>query len=266
MRAWEGELPEPLAQRARAARELADRFLAGYARNGPPGGDVFASPYVLEELLLAGEREAAEHMVARIVGQQLDTGCWTVYTPDRPASFNTALALLALVHARDAGLEVPETTIEKGTKALAAMRQEGGLFPYSTKTGHEWMTTPHGSIARDPLCEQALLALGAGSKKTLAAALGRYLEFHKELRAPTKQLYDYFNMRGHGGYYFYFAHLNAVRAAGLSSAAARRKVHAAARAAVLASREGDGTFMDQAMIGRAYGTAAALVILAETRE
>ena len=34
------------------------------------------------------------------------------------------------------------------------------------------------------------------------------------------------------------------------------------RKAVLAAREGDGTFMDHYMIGRAYATAQALCILA----
>ena len=39
------------------------------------------------------------------------------------------------------------------------------------------------------------------------------------------------------------------------------RVRELVRAEVLASREGDGTFMDHVMYGRAYGTAAALGIL-----
>jgi uncharacterized protein YfaS (alpha-2-macroglobulin family) len=96
------------------------------------------------------------------VGNQFADGNWSVYGPDRPTSFNTALAVMALVRARAAGLEVPEGVIEKGAVALEAMLQQD-LFPYSTKIGHEWMTTNHGAIARDSLCEDALTLAGGGS-------------------------------------------------------------------------------------------------------
>jgi hypothetical protein len=123
------------------------------------------------------------------------------------------------------------------------------------------MTTDHGAIARDPLCEHALVAAGAGSRERLAGALRRYLEHARELRAPTKKYSSSFNPRGHGPYFFYYAHRNALDACEHADEETAARVRALVRAEVLASREGDGTFLDHVMYGRAYGTAAALGIL-----
>ncbi len=103
---------------------------------------------------------------------------------------------------------------------------------------------------------------GLGDKSKFDPALARYMEFAHELRLPTKAYYDYFNRRGHGGYYFFFAHRNALAAAEHASPAVRAKVTKYVRGQVLAAREGDGTFMDHSMNGRAYGTAQALILLA----
>ena len=155
--------------------------------------------------------------------------------------------------------------VTRGVDALAAMRQAGDLFPYSTGPGHDWMTTDHGSIARDPLCEWVLLELGQGSVDTLVPALARYREHAHELRVPTKRLYDYFNRRGHGGYFFFFAHYNAVHAATWADRKSQRLTLDVARDAVLSAREADGTFVDKFLLGRAYGTAMALLILDRAR-
>ena len=119
-------------------------------------------------------------------GEQNADGSWSVYGPQRPTSFNTAQGILALVAARKAGLSVAPEAIDKGCAALEKMRREKDLFPYSPILGHEWMTTEFGSIARDPLCEHALLAADKGDADKLAAALRRLLQFHRELREPTK--------------------------------------------------------------------------------
>jgi hypothetical protein len=260
-----GKLPGPLAKRAAAAYDRAVAYLRGYAGSENPAFralDPFNLAYATHALLEAGEKDAAKSLVARMAKLQLADGNWTVYNPERPASFNTALCILALEAAKSARIELPAGVLERGLDALEAMRQPGDRFPYSTAPGHDWMTTDHGSIARDALCEHALLACGRGSKALLDKALDRFLEHHAELRVPTKRYYDYFNERGHGGYYFFFAHRNAQEAAAaFGSKDARKKVRAAVQDAVLAAQEGDGTWMDKFLLGRAYGTAMALYLL-----
>jgi hypothetical protein len=259
--------PKMSAEQGRAAeRALAGiaRYLAEWVRRPTnPKLGAFDHPYALMHLLRVGEKKAAQIVVDAIVASQEPDKNWTIYDADRPASFNTALNVMALLKARTAGLKVPGSVVESGAKALEAMRTKDGLFPYSTKKGHEWMTTPWGSIARDTLCEHALYLAGKPRKMAIEAALDRFLEYHHELRAPTTKLYDYFNSRGHGGYYYFFAEKNAKDAAALLAPAKRDEIIAEIRREVLAARELDGSWMDHAMIGRAYGTAMALLILAE---
>jgi hypothetical protein len=262
---WRPRLTKPLAQSAERALQDAQTFLDRWSKRGRDDlMDPFNNPYALLFLLRLQAREAAARVAVSIARTQQKDHNWTVYQAERPASFNTALNVLALAEAKAAAIRIDEAALASGAKALEAMRTKEGLFPYSTMKGHEWMTTRHGSIARDALCELALFRAGRPTLPRIATALERFLEFDQELRVPTKKLYDYFNVRGHGGYYFFFAYRNAVEAA-LHLAEARRKpVFAAVRAEVLAAQEFDGTWIDHAMIGRAYGTAQALWLLAVT--
>jgi tetratricopeptide (TPR) repeat protein len=260
---WRKHLPKDVAPAAGKARDGALRYLAAWAGRPNVRNDAFNNAYVLRCLVRAKRRGPAREVVGRIAASQEKDGNWTVYQAERPASFNTALNVLALAEAKQAGIKVPGKVLRSGTRALAAMRQKGDLFPYSTAPNHGWMTTAHGAIARDALCEHALLVAGEGSTPAqLDRALARFLEFADELRAPTKHYFDYFNGRGHGGYYFFFAHRNAFEAAALAGDETRARVRAFVRRAVLAVHEGDGAFMDHYMNGRAYATAQALAVLA----
>ncbi|MCC7010962.1 MAG: tetratricopeptide repeat protein [Planctomycetes bacterium] len=261
----EPKLRGALAARAKASRERAEAFLVSYATEEQPAYramEPFNVPYVIDTLLRMDERRSCKLLVERIARLQLPDGNWTVYNPERPASFNTALCARALWRADRAGIDVDRGVLARALDALEKMRQPSGRFPYSTASGHEWMTTEHGSIARDPLCEATLLECGRGSKDKLAQALQRFLEHRRELRAPTKRFYDYFNDRGHGGYYFFFAYRNALEAArAFAPKELQKKIAAATHEEVLAAQEFDGTWMDKFLLGRAYGTAMALLVL-----
>jgi hypothetical protein len=264
---WRNRVEPLLAERIDVALDRVCEYLDAWSLVPPsPGSAAFNQPYALLFLAEHGQVETSERLVASIAMMQQDDGNWTVYQSDRPASFNTALNVLALARARNLGLEIPEEVLQFGVRALDEMRTRRGYFPYSTKPGHEWMTTAHGSIARDALCEYALWVAGENNQSAIDTALDRFVKFADELRAPTKRLYDYFNSRGHGGYYYFFAFDNAVLAAGIASPAGRKKVLALAESSVLTCREFDGTWMDHALLGRAYGTAMALRILARTTD
>ncbi len=230
MKAWEARASKSTRQAIAPAVERSLTFLRNYARTSfraRTRGAAFVNPYVLQTLLSAEETAAAQEMVAHVEGTQDDDGNWSVYGSHRPASFNTAQNVMALLAAREAGLDVKNAAITSGVAALRAMISEDSLFPYSTAAGHDWMTTPHGSIGRDPLCEHALLQAGEGSEERLHDALERYMRAGEELRLPTKRLYDYFNARGHGGYFFFFAHHRALAAANeFASPATRKRVAA----------------------------------------
>lgn len=264
--AWRAPLADALGARIDAALARADTYLAAWSSRPPNGATgAFNHPYALDYLLRRGTsdaREAAQRVVALIERTQQADDNWTVYVPDRPASFNTALNVRSLARARAAGLRVSDDVLASGAAALEAMRTKKGLFPYSTKEGHEWMTTEHGSIARDALCESALALAGRDTTKHVRSALDRFVDHCEELRAPTKKYYDWFNSRGHGGYYFFFAYRNALEASEPLPPAKRKRLLATIEGDVLRVRELDGTWMDHALLGRAYATAMALCILA----
>lgn len=266
MREWESHMPRAIRKRIAPTVERSVTFLQEYARTSSRASTrsaAFVNPYVLRTLLRMEETGSAQQIVEHIQTSQDEDGNWSVYGSHRPASFNTAQNVIALLEARQAGLEVSDETVASGVTALEAMLSADSLFPYSTADGHEWMTTTHGSIGRDPLCEHALLLAGGGSKARLNDALERYMRSGEELRVPTKRLYDYFNSRGHGGYFFFFAHHRALEVSdAFGTAATQKRVAAFVRQEVLGAQEGDGAFIDHYNIGRAYGTAQALILLA----
>lgn len=259
---WRERAPEELRVPLDECLEEIGLFLDRWSQRNPSHHlAAFNDPYGLLYVIQVGRPETAQRFIRSIADSQQADGCWTVYEPERPTSFNTALNLRALLAAREAGFEVPEEILISGLEALEAMRTSAGLFPYSTQAGHEWMTTPHGAIARDPLCESTLLAAGRGSKRLVREALERFEDHCGELREPTKKLYDYFNARGHGGYYQLFAWRNAVDASGALTDRQRARFLRLAATHLAMAREFDGTWIDQAMLGRAYGTAMALYVL-----
>ncbi len=261
--AWMGKDPERKAE-TEAAVDRARKFLVNWSRQKSRGLlGAFNHPYAIQALLQLGEKEAAQRLADKVLAEQAADGSWSVYGPNRPTSFNTAQSILAMVAAREAGLTVSQAAIDKACAALQRMRSDKELFPYSPILGHERLTTEFGSIARDPLCEHALLRAGKGDALKLAGALRRFLRFHHELRAPTKHYSGDFNSRFHGSYFFFFSLHSAIEAAAhVKDADLRARVVAGVQAAMLEAAEKDSSAIDHMMYGRAYGTAMALLILA----
>lgn len=250
--------------KAEAAVTRGREFLVNWSKQPARGNlGAFNYPYAINALLKLGDTDAAQRLTDRIVSEQAADGNWSVYGPQRPTSFNTAQNILALVAARNAGLTVPQTAIDRGCTALGKMRSAVDLFPYAPVIGHEWMTTEFGSIARDPLCEHALLSANKGDIQKLHSALTRFLQFQKQLREPTKHYSSDFNRRGHGSYFLLFALHNAIEAAAhVTDAKLRARCISEIRSAMVLAAEKDSSAIDHAMYGRAYGTAMAMLILA----
>ena len=260
---WKDKDPERLAN-TEAAIDRARKFLVEWSKKKPRGTlGAFNHPYAIHGLLTLGEKEAAQRLADNVLTEQAADGTWSVYGSHRPTSFNTAQSILALVAARNAGLTVPQSAIDKACAALKQMRRGKNLFPYSPTTGHDWMTTEFGSIARDPLCEHALLLADHGDANKLADALRRFLQFQQQLREPTKHYSGDFNSRGHGSYFLLFGLHNAIEAAAhVKDADLRAKIIGGVQGAMLEAAEKDSSAVDNSMYGRAYGTAMALLILA----
>ncbi len=265
LRRWRAHVAPEKRERIDDAVAKARRFLVAASHERAGSHDAFNDPYAIDFLVDVEEHDAAARFVDRIQKQQRRDGCWTVYGPQRPTTFNTAQNVLALLRAKGAGIAIDEDALARGLESLADMRQEDGQFSYAPLPGFRWMTTPLGGVAREPLCEHALLAGSRGDVDKLDAALRRFVELNPALREPTKHYSSDFNKKGHGSYFFYYAHRNAIDATAHATPQRRADVHEAVRTAVIASMEGDGSFLDHALYGRVYGTAMALSILARIR-
>lgn len=268
LRAWQAEAPVELQGAVLESADLALAFLLEWSldERAPRGAQAFNEPYVLRALLAEGAHGAAQRVVQRMQRLQLPAGGWSAYGDGWSVSFLTASGVLAWLDARAAGLDVPEPDLDAALDALEFLRGPEGSFPYSYGPGRAWMTTAHGSIARDPLCELALLRGGRGSFEKLERALSRFCKHAPELAAPTKRLDDAYDERGHGSYHFFYGHANAVEASWFAGEDTRKRVARVAHEEIGAQREADGTFLDHWMLGRAYATAMALRVAAAARD
>jgi hypothetical protein len=172
---------------------------------------------------------------------------------------NTALALLALTDARAAGFDVPDDALAAGGKALRAMKAGPARWTYTWPEPRNF-ESEDASIARAPLCEQALVGLGVGSEEDLRKALDLFMEHRRGLRDAAKLSESWLPPHAYSDYFYFFATYHAARAlTALGDARAKRDLQTL-RGDLRRIVEPDGTWIDDPAIGKAYGTAMALLV------
>lgn len=226
------------------ARAYALRFLAAWQRHRP------------------GDRESLQpelqRGVAAVLALQPETGVW-FHEYGNP--FAIATALQTLHGARACGVEVDQERIDRGLRALASNRTKEGGFTYSHTRRGEPKTSLEAAAGRMPLCELGLYLFGASDQGRLLAAV-QTGQRHHGLLAAVRKYDDHADRHGYGGFFFWFdvlARIEATRA--LSPSPEREELLAAQRKMVLDLPEFDGCFVDSHELGRAYGTAMALLAL-----
>ena len=227
------------------ARAYALRFLDAWKRRRSAD----------EALVAPGIRRG----VAALIALQPETGVW-FHEYGNP--FAIATSLQALHGAKAAGFDVPQANIDRGLKALAYNRTEGGAFSYSqTRPGRRPRASEEAAAGRMPLCELALYLFGASDQRKLAAAVEAG-ERHHGLLAEVRKYDDHANRYGYGGFFFWFDMLGRAEAiAELTDGEQRRRLAGELHRRVLALPEVDGCFVDSHELGRSYGTAMALLCL-----
>jgi hypothetical protein len=175
--------------------------------------------------------------------------------------FAVATALLALADARDAGGVVDQERVAKGLRALQSARAKNGAFTYGNPGGREPRSSIETAAGRMPLCELALLRWQKSTPASLQAALAAGFEHHGHLAAARK--YDDHANLGYGGFFFWYDMLGRAEAVmAVEDAPQRGLWQAQQKKLVLDLPEFDGCFVDSHELGRAYGTAMALLCLA----
>ena len=220
---------------------------------------------------VADLRAAAGALVADLQRRRQPHGGWGYYVtgdldgaaaPPTSMSFTTAAVVLALAHARTAGLGVEPAVLVDAADALVATRTSDGHFVYMQgrgPTGRVGLNEVPGAAGRAPACELALRRAGRSSPEYLRRAVETFLAHAPTLAAERGKALMHCGAAGQGCHYVLFDYAWAAAAAAESRSDSRTRTRL--RELVLDCRREDGSFLDTPINGPAYGTAQALLAL-----
>ena len=283
------------AGEAAGAKDAHDRGLEYLIRYGHAKRDhgalmynIWAHIYVVQALSIElPERKQDEGRIRESILWHLDrmhryetyVGGWNYYDFDaatqrpsmEPTSFSTAAGLVALKHARDAGVEVSQPMIDRAVRRLAEMRMPTGAYLYSG--GHRYRPRGQanllrGSIGRTQSGNFALWVWGSPqvAEKEVRTDLDSFFKEHNFIEMGRKRIWPHESWYATAPYYYYFGHYYAGRLLEkLGPGGADYKERLAGH--VMPFQEPDGSWFDYPMwdYHKPYGTAYAIMTLLRCR-
>ena len=258
-RAHRADLPRSVMEYWPWAYAYSLSFLAGAVESG--------------FVALAQLGDAPGQIVDDLRSRQQGAGGWTYLIATDPAkvdaplpvsiSFVTAAVLAALERAGEAGILVPPSMVEGAVDVLDRMGGTAGSFDYLHVEGSPSRPPPQlvGASGRDPYCSFVLLRAGRREPEAVARALRRFAKHLPDLTREQGKTLMHCGPEALGSHYVLFDLVNAARVVAELPEAAPPGLREALIESVLSMRRADGTFVDNPLIGRAYGTAMALQAL-----
>ena len=217
-------------------------LLASETSHGPMYGHGFATLFLAEAFGMAPEpelHEALRKAVRLIVSTQNDEGGWRYQPVKADADISVTICeIMALRAARNAGIYVPKSTIDRAVEYVRKSQNPDGGFRYMLNNGGS-------AFARSAAGVAALQYAGIYR----GPEIDKGLEFLNKFLPPRQQSV---------GHYFY-GHYYAVQAMHSSGGDYWRAWWPAIREELLDKQTPDGYWQGQA--GNEYGTAMALIIL-----
>lgn len=213
---------------------------------GPMYGHGFALLFLCENYGMADEprlRDTISKAVDVIVQAQNPEGGWRYQPVPNDADISVSVCqMMALRAARNAGIAVPEKTIELGLDYVKDCQNEDGGFRYMFGSGQQ-----PSQFARSAAALVAMLHAGEYQSEQLERGLAYVEQFQ-----PGR------NDSGEPAYYFY-AHYYAAQAMWHVGGERWQVWFPAVRDELLARQRGDGSWL--ASICPEYGTAMACIVL-----
>jgi len=220
-------------------------------------------------------RPALQKAVDLIVDSQNRDGGWryTPYTEDADMSVS-ACQVMALRAARNVGLSVPRSTIDRAVKYVrdSAVRPGDRVprLPYGVtppRPGAFFYQPPHatgheGSRVTWPLTAAGVTILthaGIHADRDIDAGLD-YME------AYIEAVNDSFGLRSQGHYYFWYGHYYAVQAFHMAGGERYRNYFRELERVLLRMQLPDGSWPNRTGPGSIYSTATACLLLQIPRE
>ena len=217
-------------------------LLAAETSHGPMYGHGFAALFVAEVYGMSNRRDVRETLrkaVRLIVNTQNDEGGWRYQPVRNDADLSvTVCQVMALRAARNTGIYIDKTVIDKAIDYVKASQNPDGGFRYMLNSGGS-------AFARSAAGVAALQYAGIYG----GHEIGRGLEYIERFTPPKEQ---------NVGHYFY-GHYYAAQAMFLAGDEYWPRWWPAVREELLEKQAPEGFWRGQA--GQEYGTAMALIIL-----
>jgi hypothetical protein len=226
-------------------------------------------------------KSAARSQLDRLVRYQTHIGGWNYYdfkahtqTPSLgPTSFGTAAGLVALWHARQAGIDVSEKLIRNSINRLEECRLPDGAYLYGSDYRYRPQAPynrPKGSVGRTQSGNFALWLWKSekvGEKESIDG-MEAFFRDHDFMNMGRKRPWPHEAWYSTSGYYYYFGHYYAaLLVEKLGEENGERRFGARLAAKILPYQEPDGSWWDYAMwdYHKPYGTAFAVMSLVRLR-
>lgn len=227
------------------------------------------------ECIAAGRMDADDPfprgMIEELASRQKPGGGWHYYVSGDATgaasggstSFITAAAVLALVRARDVGVDVPDALLGKALDALDRMRNDNGSYEYWIDMGgpRQHVARRDGSYGRGPICALARFKGGRGSLAEVERAVDDFVDHRRILEAQRGKSLMHAGPDGEGCHYVLFDFAGAAAALAELEVEKRERVRDVLLDSILAMRTEDGAFLDYAMIGADYGAGMARIAM-----
>ena len=222
----------------------------------------------------ADVRKAAEGIVAAIGKYQTPDGGWGYYDfrfkaakPEWSTSFSTATIVVALKQAEIAGIEVSPGVVSKALVNLKRCRKPDGTYIYGMYMRYRPMhgvNQPQGASLRVQACNLALSLYGSGVKAAdLRGGLEMLHKHHRFALAGVRRPIPHESHYAVSGYFYLYGHRYAASVFERLPLRERARHARKIAAAVLKTRQPDGSFWDYPLYGyhKFYGTGYALMTL-----
>jgi len=218
-----------------------------------------------DELHAAGTK-----MLAGLKKYQSPRGGWGYYAdpnsgwrPDWATSFTSAAALLALIEAGNAGLEVDAKVYTAAVKAVAHARLPSGAYDYEVRAvprhlRMESINQVKGSLGRIQVCNLALFRAGHEiTVEDLVWGLEQFVKHHKFLDAARNKPIPHEAYYANAAYFYLFAHYYAAQVLEHLPPEERARFAPHVQAGILKAQQKDGSMWDFwiAASTKPYGTA-----------
>ena len=175
-------------------------------------------------------------------------------------AFATGAVVQELLAAKAAGAAVPTAVTDKAAQALLSARMQTGTYVYGGSVAERGSASLKDSAGRMPVCEGVLFQLGRSDLDKVRFALQNFWDHMQRLETVRRN--DFHSDGELAGFFFFHSVFHASEVVHLLPAEEQAAHWQRFRTLLQEIPELDGSWLDSHELGRSYGTAMALLTLA----